>query len=84
MVEQAGAGLCGATGVVQMGPFTCPHTDPARLDPLDLRRQLRRLRAELAFGERARAVQAEIAALPGPERATAMLEDVLAGGMARA
>lgn len=79
VVERSGAGLCASTGAVQLGPFACPHTDPALLDPLDLRRQLRRLLAEPAFGERARAVQAEIAALPGPERVAAMLEGVLAG-----
>jgi UDP:flavonoid glycosyltransferase YjiC (YdhE family) len=78
MVERAGAGLCCATGVEQRGSLHLPHTTPAQLDPLALRQQLHRVLHEHTFVDRARTLQAEIGALPGPGLVTRLLEGVLA------
>lgn len=78
LVERAGAGVSCATGEMQVGPFACPSADPEQLDPLVIRHQLRRVLDKPTFSERALAVQAEIARLPGPEQVVQLAEAVLA------
>ena len=78
-VERAGTGLVSANDTHRIGPLTFPLTNPSLLDAADIRAPLQRLLTEPGFGARARSIQAEIAALPGPREVVALLEDLLAG-----
>jgi UDP:flavonoid glycosyltransferase YjiC (YdhE family) len=73
MVQRAGAGVLCATGETALGQLRLPVADPATLNPLDLRAQIRRVVDDPQYTIRARAIRSEIAALPGPDAVVALL-----------